>query len=95
MTRFSIQWCWNNYAKQGIRISAVNLGLIATAMMDRFSSEPGDDYASTVPMGRIGQTEEIAQSVVFLCSDAASYITEQSLVIDGGYTANWLRRSHQ
>jgi NAD(P)-dependent dehydrogenase (short-subunit alcohol dehydrogenase family) len=38
-----------------------------------------------VPMGRIGQVEEVAQSVVFLCSDAASYITGQRLLIDGGF----------
>ncbi len=47
-----------------------------------------DGLASTVPMGRVGQVEEVAQAVVFLCSDAASYITGQSLAIDGGYTAS-------
>ena len=47
-----------------------------------------DDLGSMVPMGRIGQAAEIAQAVVFLCSDAASYITGQPLVIDGGYTAS-------
>jgi NAD(P)-dependent dehydrogenase (short-subunit alcohol dehydrogenase family) len=47
-----------------------------------------DDIGSIVPMGRIGQATEIAQAVVFLCSDAASYITGQPLVIDGGYTAS-------
>jgi NAD(P)-dependent dehydrogenase (short-subunit alcohol dehydrogenase family) len=57
-------------------------------MMDRLSSASVDDFASTVPMGRMGQAEEVAQSVVFLCSDAATYITGQSLLIDGGYTAN-------
>lgn len=77
-----------DYAKQGIRINAINPGLIATAMMDRFSSSSADDFESTVPMGRMGQAEEIAQAVVFLCSDAASYITGQPLVIDGGFTAN-------
>lgn len=77
-----------DYAKQGIRINAVNPGLIATAMMDRFSSGTADDFASMVPMGRMGQAEEIAQAVVFLCSDAASYITGQPSVIDGGFTAN-------
>ncbi|MDV2997963.1 MAG: 2,5-dichloro-2,5-cyclohexadiene-1,4-diol dehydrogenase [Chroococcidiopsis sp. SAG 2025] len=80
-----------DYAKQGIRINAVNPGSIATEGMDRFIDETGlstDDLAAMAPMGRIGQVEEIAQVVVFLCSDAASYITGQPLVIDGGYTAN-------
>ena len=79
-----------DYAKQDIRINAVNPGLIATAMIDRLSSgsTDTDDFASMVPMGRMGQAAEIAQAVVFLCSDAASYITGQPLVIDGGFTAN-------
>jgi NAD(P)-dependent dehydrogenase (short-subunit alcohol dehydrogenase family) len=78
-----------DYAKQGIRINTVNPGLIATEMMDRFTNIgiTSEQFASTVPMGRMGQPEEIAATVVFLCSDAASYITGQSLVIDGGYTA--------
>ena len=80
-----------DYAKQGIRINAVNPGPIATDLMARAAEQRGmtlDDIGSLVPMGRIGQATEIAQAVVFLCSDAASYITGQSLVIDGGYTAN-------
>jgi NAD(P)-dependent dehydrogenase (short-subunit alcohol dehydrogenase family) len=84
-----------DYAKQGIQINAVNPGLIATAMMDRFSSSSTDSFAAMAPMGRMGQAEEIAQAVVFLCSDAASYITGQPLVIDGGYTANQSSPSHQ
>lgn len=78
-----------DYAKQGIRINAVNPGAIATEMIDRGINQVGataDIFTSMVPMGRIGQAEEIAQAVVFLCSDAASYITGQSLVIDGGLT---------
>ena len=80
-----------DYAKQGIRINAVNPGLIATEMINRLVDGTGstaDSFASTVPMGRMGQAAEIAQAVVFLCSDAASYITGQPLVIDGGYTVN-------
>ncbi|BAU15366.1 short chain dehydrogenase [Leptolyngbya sp. NIES-3755] len=76
-----------DYPNQGIRINAVNPGLIATAMMNRLSSGSTDDVGSTVPMGRMGQAAEVAQTVVFLCSDAASYITGQPLVIDGGLTA--------
>jgi NAD(P)-dependent dehydrogenase (short-subunit alcohol dehydrogenase family) len=80
-----------DYAKQGIRINAVNPGSIATEMVDRSLKQLGitvDSFASTVPMGRIGQAAEIAQAVVFLCSDAASYITGQPLVVDGGSTAS-------
>ncbi len=80
-----------DYAKQGIRINAINPGLIATDMLDRVADGRGstaDDLASMVPMGRIGLAEEIAQAVVFLCSDAASYITGQPLVVDGGFTTN-------
>jgi NAD(P)-dependent dehydrogenase (short-subunit alcohol dehydrogenase family) len=79
-----------DYAKQGIRINAVNPGLIATEMMERLTSPgstPQQTAASIVPMERLGQPEEIAATVVFLCSDAASYITGQSLLVDGGYTA--------
>jgi NAD(P)-dependent dehydrogenase (short-subunit alcohol dehydrogenase family) len=57
--------------------------------MDRFSSEDLtlEQFASSVPTGRMGKPEEIASTIVFLCSDAASYITGQPIVIDGGYTA--------
>nr|WP_322711300.1 SDR family oxidoreductase [Nostoc sp. ChiSLP03a]MDZ8212503.1 SDR family oxidoreductase [Nostoc sp. ChiSLP03a] len=80
-----------DYAKQGIRINAVNPGSIATEMMYRSIDQMGiaaDDVIAMVPMGRIGQAEEVAQAVVFLCSDAASYITGQPLVIDGGVTVS-------
>jgi NAD(P)-dependent dehydrogenase (short-subunit alcohol dehydrogenase family) len=79
-----------DYAKQGIRINAVNPGLTGTEGLDRFTNQDPAleaQLASIVPMGRIGKPEEIAAAVVFLCSDAASYMTGQSLVLDGGYTA--------
>lgn len=69
-----------DYAKQGIRINSINPGFIATEMNDRMGTTV-DALASTVPMGRVGQAAEIAQAVIFLCSDAASYITEQPLAI--------------
>ena len=79
-----------DYAKLGIRINAVNPGIITTDMIDRLVTNIGStesDLASTVPMGRMGQPEEIAGMVVFLCSDASSYITGQSFFVDGGFTA--------
>ncbi len=80
-----------DYAKQGIRINAVNPGGIATESFDRALMKMGitaDDLTAMIPMGRIAQAEEVAQVVVFLCSDAASYITGQPFAIDGGYTAS-------
>lgn len=80
-----------DYAKQGIRINAVNPGSIATEAFDRTLMKMGitaDALTAMVPIGRIAQAEEVAQVVVFLCSDAASYITGQPFAIDGGYTAS-------
>jgi NAD(P)-dependent dehydrogenase (short-subunit alcohol dehydrogenase family) len=69
-----------DYAKQGIRINAVNPANIATEGLDRIFKKMGitaDDVTAMFPIGRVGQVKEIAQAVVFLCSDAASYITGQ------------------
>ena len=80
-----------DYAKLGIRINAVNPGFISTDMMARFADGTGDaettnyQIAAMVPMGRMGKPEEIAATVLFLCSDAASYMTGHSLVVDGGF----------
>ena len=77
-----------DYAKQGIRINAVTPGAIDTQMLT-ISGIGLDVLAAAVPLGRIGQPTEVAQAVVFLCSDAASYITGKHLKIDGGIrTAN-------
>ena len=69
----------------------MNPGGTETELLDHAFGQLGitaDDLGSLIPMGRVGQATEIAQAVVFLCSDAASYITGQPLVIDGGFTAS-------
>ncbi|MGK7919589.1 MAG: SDR family oxidoreductase, partial [Trichodesmium sp.] len=78
-------------ATAGIRINTVCPGVIQTDMVDRAfgkndDSEAKAQIAAAHPIGRIGQPEEIANAVVWLCSDAASFITGHSLTIDGGYT---------
>jgi len=78
------------FAKQGIRVNAVAPAAIETAMVDRFVGAEGDQrsgLASMHPIGRMGRVEEIAGAVLFLASDAASFITGESLKIDGGFTA--------
>ena len=78
------------YAARGIRINAVCPGMIHTPMTDQMiASGQGDVLEAmlkkNVPMGRQGRPEEIADAVLWLCSPAASYITGQSLSVDGGF----------
>ena len=71
------------YAKHGIRVNAICPGGIYNNQPRTFVK----NYEKKTPMGRMGKPEEIAGSVIFLASDAASYITGHILVIDGGWTA--------
>src|SRR5438874_12861837 len=78
-----------DYAGQNIRINAVCPGYIATPMMDRFTGGTPEGRAKVIseePIGRIGQPEEIANAVLWLCSDAASFVVGHALVVDGGQT---------
>ncbi len=79
------------YAKQGIRVNAVAPAAIETDMLDRFTGGGNEDALSYMrslhPVGRLGRAEEIANAVLFLASDAASFITGTSLNVDGGFLA--------
>ena len=74
------------FAKQGIRINAVCPGATRTAIIDRFISDPKAEarMASNNPMNRIASPSEIAEAVVWLCSDAASFVTGIAMPVDGG-----------
>ena len=76
-------------AKSGIRINAVCPGFIETAMADRIFRAPGvrKYVLGCHPIGRLGTPTEIAEAVVWMCSDRASFMTGQSLVLDGGFLA--------
>src|SRR2546422_9384210 len=77
------------YAARGIRINAVCPGLIQTPMSDQMiasgQAEALKAMERSIPMERVGRPEEIANAVLWLCSDAASYVTGQSVSVDGGF----------
>jgi NAD(P)-dependent dehydrogenase (short-subunit alcohol dehydrogenase family) len=78
------------YATRGIRVNAVCPGMIQTPMFDKMIAEgQGEELnamlKALVPMGRMGRPEEIADTVLWLCSSSASYVTGQSISVDGGY----------
>ena len=78
------------YANAGIRVNAVCPGPIRTGLTEPgWSRDPQAEIRaiSQVPMGRIGTPEEVAEASAWLCSDAASYVTGHSLVVDGGSVA--------
>jgi NAD(P)-dependent dehydrogenase (short-subunit alcohol dehydrogenase family) len=76
-------------ATSGIRVNAIAPGPVDTGMLTRFTGNEQNKAAlvATVPVGRMGRSEEIASAIVFLGSDAASYMTGQIMTVDGGVTA--------
>src|SRR6476661_3537409 len=76
-------------AKSGIRVNAVAPGPTDTGMLTRFTGRPENKAALVqgVPMGRRGLSEELANAIVFIASDEASFITGHVLNVDGGHTA--------
>ena len=78
------------YGNSGIRVNAVCPGVIRTSMADRLIKD--DQYienavTSLHPLGRLGTADEVAETVVWLCSDSSSFVTGQALAVDGGFVA--------
>ncbi|HEY9034915.1 MAG TPA: glucose 1-dehydrogenase [Pseudomonadales bacterium] len=78
------------YATAGIRINAVCPGVVATEMIDRMTGKQPEaeaEFAALQPMNRMGTTQEIADSIVWLCSQAAGFVTGVAMPVDGGFVA--------
>ena len=77
-------------AKLGIRVNAVCPGAIKTPMIDRLTGnkkEAEEQFAGLEPIGHLGQPEEVANAVIWLCSDEASFVTGHAMAVDGGWVA--------
>ena len=72
------------YASRGIRVNAVAPGLIETSMTASLNHDYHEKMKASIPLGRPGQAEEVAEAVAFLAGEASGYITGQVLVVDGG-----------
>jgi len=81
----SIEW-----AKHGVNVNAIAPGVFRTALNQQLLDESprGQEFLTRTPMGRFGKVEELAGAAVFLASDAASYVTGEVLVVDGGFLAS-------
>jgi NAD(P)-dependent dehydrogenase (short-subunit alcohol dehydrogenase family) len=77
------------YSKAGIRVNAVGPAFIETPMIAGATADPGTAQALTTahPIGRLGQPEEVAELVIWLSSDKASFVTGSYYAVDGGYLA--------
>jgi NAD(P)-dependent dehydrogenase (short-subunit alcohol dehydrogenase family) len=78
------------YSAQGVRVNAVNPGVIDTSMVDRLAvslQTEKESLSSLHPIGRIGKPDEVANAVLWLCSEKASFVTGTAMPVDGGYTA--------
>lgn len=71
-------------ARKGVTVNSVSPGYIKSAMTDAVPQDLRDQILATVPVGRIGQPDDIARAVVFLCADESSYITGINLPVNGG-----------
>lgn len=75
-----------DYASQGIRVNAVLPGNIETPMMDRFTGGDIQKAIDLEPVGRLGKPEEIAEAVLWMCSDSGGFVTGAATVVDGGWS---------
>jgi NAD(P)-dependent dehydrogenase (short-subunit alcohol dehydrogenase family) len=76
-----------DHAATHIRVNAVCPGYVETGMIREAMSRRGDSILATVPMHRLGLPDEIAEAVVWLCSDRSGFMTGAAMPVDGGYTA--------
>ncbi len=81
----AIEW-----AKHGVNVNAIAPGVFKTDLNRQLleSTDRGKEFQMRTPMGRFGQVEELAGAAIFLASDAASYVTGEVLVVDGGFLAS-------
>ena len=81
----AIEW-----AKSGVNVNAIAPGVFRTALNQKLLDETlrGQEFLTRTPMGRFGTVEELAGAAVFLASEAASYVTGEVLVVDGGFLAS-------
>ncbi|WP_124981772.1 SDR family NAD(P)-dependent oxidoreductase [Nonlabens xiamenensis] len=75
------------YGKQGVRVNAVGPGYIKTPLLDQLDEEQKEQLIAAHPIGRLGEPEEVAALVFWLCSDQASFVNGSYYTVDGGYTA--------
>src|SRR6476646_8748663 len=75
-----------DYAKSNIRVNAILPGNIATPMMDRFTGGDIQKAIDLEPVGRLGKPEEIAEAVLWMCSDLGGFVTGASISVDGGWS---------